>query len=106
MTLMSDMNEYTGYLGGLHAFCVEDNLVDTVVLLNPEIEADLIYIYKSKRIDYIFSTHLFAEIAIKSGNHHFQQHIISDHRVFTYTLEQMTFLIQTLWIKVIYLIEY
>lgn len=78
--LMSDMNEYTGDMGELSEFCTTCDLVDTVALLNPDIETDPTYLYGSKRINYIFTTPALAEIAIKAGHHHFHQHIISDHK--------------------------
>ena len=77
---MSDMNEYTGDMGELSEFCTTCDLVDTVALLNPDIETDPTYLYGSKRIDYIFTTPALAEISIKTGHHRFHQHIISDHK--------------------------
>lgn len=64
---MADMNEYTGDKGALHAFCVENYLVDMVVLLNPDIEKGPTYMYGRKRIDYIFTTSALAGVALK-GN--------------------------------------
>ena len=52
--LMSDMNENTGVIGDLSELCTNYDLVDTVALLNPDIEADPTYLYGSKRINYIF----------------------------------------------------
>ena len=80
MILMSDMNEYIEDIGDLNELCTKHNLVDTVALLNPDIEQDPTYLYGSKRIDYIFTTYVLAEIALKAGHHHFHQHIISDHK--------------------------
>ena len=56
------------------------NLVDTVALLNPDIENDPTYLYGTKRIDYIFTTPLLAETSIKGEQHQFHQYIVGDHK--------------------------
>ena len=65
--LMADMNEYTGDKGSLYDFCIDTDLIDTVALVNPEIEQDPTYIYGRKRIDYIFTSPALAAVAIKGS---------------------------------------
>lgn len=62
---MADMNEYTGDNWALHDLCVETDLVDTVALLNPDIETYPTYMYGRKQIDYIFTTPAFSGVALK-----------------------------------------
>ena len=80
VVLMLDMNTYIGYKGELHDLCVKHNLVDTISILNPDIETKPTYLYGTKRINYIFTTDALAEIPIKGGHHAFHQHILSDHK--------------------------
>jgi len=77
---MADMNEYIGDKRGLADFTMECNLVDSVSLLNPDLESDPTYLWGSKRIDYIFVTPSLAEVALKAGHHQFHQHFITDHK--------------------------
>ena len=43
-------------------------------------ENDPIYLWGSKRIDYILMSPALAEVAVKAGHHHFNQHFISNHK--------------------------
>ena len=65
--LMVDLNEYIGDKGALYDFCVENYLVDSVALLNLDIEHEPIYRYGPKQIDYILTTPTLADLAIKWG---------------------------------------
>ena len=77
---MANMNEYIGDNGALYDFCVENDLVDTVALLNP-LYRERPYLHDwRKRIDYIFTTQALAGVALKGGHHQFHQHVISDHK--------------------------
>ena len=78
--LMADMNEATGEKGRLTDFIMECNLIDTVALLNPELEKDPTYLWGKKRIDYILVSPALAEIALKAGHHQFHQYFITDHK--------------------------
>ena len=62
---MADMNKYSGDKGELHGFCVKNSLVDTIYILNLDIETDPTYLYGTKRINYIFTTDVLAETPIK-----------------------------------------
>ena len=54
--------------------------MDTIALLNPDIEGDPTHMYGSKQIDYISISPALAEIVTKGGHHHSHQNIIRDHR--------------------------
>ena len=54
---MADMNEYTGDKGALYDFCVDTDLIDTVALVNPEIEQDPTYIHMVESALTISSRH-------------------------------------------------
>ena len=49
---MADMNEYIGQKEDLYNLCKENNLIDTVTLLNPEMDTDPTYLYGTKRTEY------------------------------------------------------
>ena len=53
---------------------MHNNLVDSVSLLNPDLEKDPTYLWGSKRIDYIFVTPVLAEVALKAEHHQFHQY--------------------------------
>jgi hypothetical protein len=79
VVIMADMNEYIGS-GDLANFCLENDLVDVVAMLNPALDKDPTYLWGNKRIDYILASQKMAEVAIKAGHHQFNQHFISDHK--------------------------
>ena len=74
------MNKYTGDKGALHDFCAENDLVDTVALINPDIKNYPTYIHRQKRSHYIFTSSVLTEVAIKRGRHQFHQLMISNHK--------------------------
>ena len=78
--LMVDMNKYIRNKGDLYELFVQNNLVDTVALLNSDIEDDLTYMYGSKQIDYIFTSPGSAEIVRKGGYRQFHQLMIKYHK--------------------------
>ena len=78
--LMADMNEYIGESKDLQLFCHQTNLIDSISLLNPDLNKDPTYLWGSKRIDYILISPPLAEMAVKAGHHNFNQHFISDHK--------------------------
>ena len=51
VVLMADMNEYIGDKGEIRDFFVRNSLVDTISILNPDIETDPTYLYGTKRIN-------------------------------------------------------
>ena len=55
------------------------DLIDTISLLNLDIEEDHTYLWRSKRIDCIMMVLALVEVALKEGHHQFNQHFISDH---------------------------
>ena len=77
---MADMNKYIGEQKELYDFCQEKNLIDSITLMNPELEKEPTYLYGSKRIDYILITLTLAETALKVGHHQYYQHFITDHK--------------------------
>ena len=77
--LMADMNEYIGEKGDLCNFCLETDLINSISLLNPDLEGGPTHLWGAKRLDYIFVTPGLAEVALKAGHHQFHQHFISDH---------------------------
>ena len=79
--LMANMNELMGDKHDLHNFCQQTNLIDSISLLDPELNNDPTYLWSSKRIDYISISLTLAGLAVKAGRHHFNQHFISDHKV-------------------------
>ena len=46
---MADMNKYSGDKGELHDFCTKNSLVDTISILNLDIETDPMYLYWNKK---------------------------------------------------------
>ena len=67
--LMSDMNECINKKGDLQDFFLENDLIDTVGILNPTQTDDMTYLYSTKRIDYIFIISTLSTIAVKVGHH-------------------------------------
>ena len=77
---MADMKNYIGKRGGLYDFFLENDLIDSVSLLNPNLEEDSTYFYGSKWIYFIFMTPTLVEMALKASCHQFHQHFISDYK--------------------------
>ena len=77
---MADMNACIGANGDLQDLCTDNDLVNSIRLLNPTLLLDKTYLHGSKRIDYIFLSAALSEIAVKAGHHHFDQYFISDHK--------------------------
>ena len=48
--------------------------------MDPELNNDPTYLWGSKWIDYILIFHTLAELVVKAGHHHFNEHFISDHK--------------------------
>ena len=66
---MVDVNEVIQDKGSLSDFCLENDLVNYVCLLNPELIKDPAYLYNRRRIDYIL---VFSNVVAKSiiARHH------------------------------------
>ena len=79
VVIMADLNEYIG-TGDLANFCLENDLVDVVAMMNPDLEKYPTYLWGNKRLDYILISSKLAEVAVKVGYHQFNQHMISDHK--------------------------
>ena len=77
---MAGMNECINTNGDLKEFCLDNDLLDTVALMNPSQMDDATYLYGKKRIDYIFITPALTAMAVKAGHHQFDQHFVSDHK--------------------------
>ena len=80
VVLMADMNEYISDKGDLYNFYLDTDLIDSISLLNPDLEENPTYLWEVKRLDYIFMTSGLAEVALKAGHHQFHQHFVSDHK--------------------------
>jgi len=80
LVLMANMNEFIGYSGELYDFCQENDIIDSVSLLNPGLMEDPAYLYGSKRIDYICVTPTLAESPLKARHHQFHQYFITNHK--------------------------
>ena len=76
---MADINEYIGNKGNLYDFCQQNNLIDSISLLNPEIEKDSTYLWGPKVLITFLNPSLI-EAALKAGHHDFRQNVISDHK--------------------------
>ena len=66
--LMADMNEYIGDCEEFYDFCQDTTLIDSISLLNSDMEKEPTYLYGSNRIDYIYITPTLAECVIKAGH--------------------------------------
>ena len=66
---MADMKKYIGERKELYDFCQENNLIDSIKIMKPELKKEPTYLYESKRMDYILITPTLAEIALKAGHH-------------------------------------
>ena len=53
----------------MYNFSLENDLLDSVSLPNPDLEEDPTYLWGTKMIDYIFMTQALAEVALKVGHH-------------------------------------
>ena len=73
------MNEFMGDKHDLHDFYQETNLMDSISLLNLELNNDPTYLWGSKRIDYILISPRLVELPVKAEHHHFNHQFISDH---------------------------
>ena len=78
--LMADMDEYISNKDNIYGFCQWNNLIDSISLLNPELEKDLTYLWGPKRIDYIFINPSLTKSVLKAGHHHFNQKFISYYK--------------------------
>ena len=77
---MVDLDECIGNSGQLYDFCQTNNLVDSVSLLNPDLNRDKTYIYGTTCIYYITISLILAESLLKAGHHQFHQHLIFNHK--------------------------
>ena len=80
IVLMADMNEYIGDKKDLYNFCQSNDLIDSIALMNPDLDNNPTYLRGSKRIGCIFISPALAEVAVKAGHHQFNQHFVSDHK--------------------------
>ena len=78
--MMVDMNESIGSKEDLYNFMLENDLIDSVSLLNPDMEENPTYLWGNNRINYIFISPALAEVALKAGHHQFHQHFTTDHK--------------------------
>ena len=74
------MNKFMGNKHDLYEICQQTNLVDSISLLDSELNNDPTYLWGSKWIKHIPIYPTLAELAVKAGHHHFNQHFISDHK--------------------------
>ena len=65
---MADLNDSIG-TSDLEMFCMENDLVDVVEMMNPHLDKDPTYLWGNKRLDYILVSSKLAEVAVKAGHH-------------------------------------
>ena len=89
---MMDANEDLAEESSLKKFVTKVDLLDTVAMMNPELETDTTYLWSKRRIDYAFITPGLRAAVVKAGHHPFHQHLVTDHKgVFVYFLTDVLF---------------
>ena len=77
---MADMNKCIGEWKELCDFYQENNLIDSIALMNLELEKDPTHMYESKRIEYILITPTLVETALKARHNQYHQRFIIDQK--------------------------
>ena len=65
---MTDLNDYIG-ASDFSNFCLENDLVDVVAMMNPALDKDPTYLWVTKWLDYILISSKLTEVAVKVGHH-------------------------------------
>ena len=78
--IMTDMNKCISTNGDLADFFPQNDLIDTIGTMNPDLLLENTYLYGIKRIDYICISSTISHMVVKVGHRQFDQHFVSDHK--------------------------
>ena len=90
--LMADMNKYIGDKKDIFIFCQSNNMIDSIILMNLELDNDPTYLWRSKRIDCMFISPALAKAAVKAGYHQFNQHFLATIKVHIFNSRRRVYL--------------
>ena len=78
--LMMDANEDIAEKSNLAKFARDNDMVDCILICDPQLANDSTYINMNNRIDYIFIFPNLVNILLTAGHYLSDQHIISHHK--------------------------
>ena len=68
---MADIKKCISINGDMTDFCLQNDLVDTISTINPDLLLDKTYVYGSKQTDYILISSALSHMIVKAGHHQF-----------------------------------